>query len=110
MMEWLAGHMLGDFLLQNKWLGEKKLETQWGLFLHVVIVTVCVCLFTGWLDFRGILVFLSHGIIDGSRIGKRWPEIFKQGKPYSDEPPAMWLGLVMDQALHIVCYTVISAI
>jgi len=107
-MDFLAGHLLGDFLLQNRWLAERKQESVCGMALHAAIVTACIMLFTGWFDVRSVMVFGSHFLIDWFRLGKRWPEWVRQGKPYSDTPPAAWLGLIMDQAMHIISYWLIA--
>jgi hypothetical protein len=107
-MNVLAGHALGDFLLQNRWLARKKQETWWGLFLHGAIVTVSIALFTGWLDLRLLLVMTSYLAIDGFGLGKKvWPDLIDQGAPYNSEPAPMWLRLIMDQAFHIVTYAVV---
>ena len=105
-MNILAGHMLGDWLLQNRWLAVAKAKL-WGLLLHCAIVTVSVAVFTGWWDFRAVLVFVSHFAID--RSGKDWwPRLLRQGTPDGDTP--MWLGLVVDQALHIVTLALIASV
>ena len=108
-MNILAGHMLGDFLLQNRWLAREKMQAWWGMLLHCVIVTLAVCLFTGWWDYRALCVLTSHFIIDFFGIGKDvWPALIDQGDPDSSDPAPTWLRLVMDQAFHIISYAAIA--
>lgn len=72
-MDYLIGHLVGDFLLQNDWQAMHKKEDSFrGLvscLVHCILYTLAVCLFTGWwrLDLIG-LVFLSHFPIDKTYI------------------------------------------
>ena len=110
-MNALAGHMLGDWLLQNRWLARMKRAHWWGMVLHCAIVTVAVAAFTGWWDIRGALVFVSHFLVDWLGLGKDWwPRLLDQGNPDNSEPAPAWLGLMMDQALHIVSLALIARI
>ena len=52
--------------------------------------------FAGWWDWRGLVSIAAHLLIDGTRIGTRWPGIMRQS---SD-----WLGIIDDQAFHVVSF------
>ena len=107
----IAGHLLGDFLLQNRWLARKNRESVWGTLLHCLIVTLSICTFTGWWDYRGLLVFASHFAIDYFGLGKNiWPKLLNQGNPDDNEPAPAWLRLVDDQSLHIISLALINKI
>jgi hypothetical protein len=107
-MNALAGHMLGDWLLQNRWLAAYKRTSALVLGLHVLIVTLCVAAFTGWWDYRFAVHFTLHLAIDGIGLGKNWPDWFGQGDPDSNAPAPMWLRLMADQALHVISLALIG--
>ena len=107
-MNELAGHVLGDWLLQNRHLARAKRHPL-GLFLHSAIYALSVALFTRWSLNRILLVFNSHVLIDGLSLGKTiWPNLLDQGDPDSNAPAPNWLRLMMDQALHIVALALIG--
>jgi len=107
-MNALAGHMLGDWLLQNRWIAANK-RTSWvALHLHVAIVTMSVVQFAGWWDYRGVLHYGAHLAIDGLALGKNWPDWFGMGDPDSRDPAPMWLRLMCDQAMHVISLALIG--
>lgn len=68
-MDYLIGHLIGDYLLQNDWQAmHKKLNSLKGwtsCLIHCWLYTIAVCLCTGWCSpFLIGLVFLSHFPID----------------------------------------------
>ena len=106
----IAGHLLGDILLQNRWLARAKRDRWWGMMLHCLIVTVSTCLLANWWDIRAVAVFLAHMAIDRWGIGKTiWPELLDQGNPNDNEPAPLWLRLLDDQSLHIVSLALIDS-
>lgn len=108
-MDYIAGHLLGDILLQNKWLARIKMQKWWGMTLHCAISAGCVVWFCGWWDWRGVAALVSHWLIDTFALGKKWwPDLIKQGNPKTGESAPEWLRLFDDQAMHILCYFVIS--
>lgn len=69
----LFGHLVGDFLLQNKWMAISKGNSTYRCMIHCVIYMATVCLFT-W-DFRctwALLVFASHFPIDRWSLADKW--------------------------------------
>ena len=110
-MNYLMGHLLGDILLQNKWLARKKIETYYGIILHSGIVSCSIWLFTKWNFSQILLVFVTHFLIDKFSIGKKiYPDLIGQGNPYTNEKAPEWLRLLDDQILHLLCYWLISLI
>lgn len=73
----LLGHLVGDYLLQNKVMALKKSEKGWrGIawcILHSVIYTVSVCLFLWTVNpLVALVVFISHWPIDRWSLASRW--------------------------------------
>ena len=106
--DWLlAGHLVGDWVLQNDWMAVGKKR---GLFtvaggVHFALYTVAVvgalwlsepqtaglrCYLVG-----GAFVFLSHWLIDAASLAEHWRRIYRQ----SDLD---WVRVVVDQTLHIL--------
>jgi len=72
-MDYLIGHLIGDFLLQNDWqaMNKKsfKLKGWIACLVHCILYTVAVVACTGWWRWDLIgLVFLSHFPIDKTYI------------------------------------------
>ena len=70
-MNFLIGHLIGDYLLQTHAMGMKKknkgLEGFMMCFLHCLLYALAVEATTGW-NIRFLpLVFLSHWIVDRYR-------------------------------------------
>ena len=71
------GHLVGDYLLQNKQMAWMKGERNWAGFwwctLHCLIYTFSVCLFLWTINPLIIaLVFLSHWPIDRYSLAHHW--------------------------------------
>ena len=83
----IAGHLLGDFLLQTDLMARKKRAV--GVFaIHVLTVTAVTYLLCGvWLSWQiAVGVFATHLVIDGIKTlsGKNGPTVF-----------------LLDQVLHL---------
>ena len=73
MFSLLLGHLVGDFLLQNKWMSEKKTQSSFRCVVHCTVYTVAVCVvcpLPGWQ--WPLLVFLSHYFIDRYSLAEKW--------------------------------------
>jgi hypothetical protein len=77
MFELLLGHLVGDYLLQNKWMALTKskntLEGWLAALVHCLIYTFAVCLFMWnfsliWI----VVVFNSHFWIDKFALGEKY--------------------------------------
>lgn len=95
------GHFLGDWLLQGRWVGRGKRKILYTVFapkfwLHIFIVTLSLGIFTGWWDWRLLLVAASHAAIDYTK--------------YRINFPTRDLVEILDQALHFLSYFLIARI
>jgi hypothetical protein len=105
---WLVlGHLLGDWVLQNDWMarGKKRQLLGGAGLVHAAGYTLTIlgaCWLSGcrgrqsvfYLGF-GSLIFLSHWLIDGTRLVERWMRLYRQ----TDAPV---VRLMVDQTLHVL--------
>ena len=100
MLAWLfAGHLFGDFLLQNKWMSENKEKKILPLLIHSAVYTAAVWLFSlrcgglGWISV--LLIIVTHVILDNRKFVKWWC------KNITRSSPSAILAIMTDQAWHI---------
>jgi hypothetical protein len=71
----VLGHLIGDFLLQNKWMAMNKSASHFKCFIHCVLYTLAVTA-TTWPTIHGWLwssfIFLSHYPIDRWSLADKW--------------------------------------
>jgi hypothetical protein len=80
MFEMLLGHLVGDYLLQNKWMALSKskntLEGWVAAFIHCSIYTFSVCLLMWNFDWYWMLiVFHSHFWIDKFSLAEKYKKL-----------------------------------
>ena len=102
---WLImGHLVGDFLFQNRWMAERKRYDLLALALHSLIYTVAVGLFSlgfGGLSISQVLVlFLSHFFLDKRFFVEWWT------KNITDSSET-WISIVVDQTFHLLVLVLI---
>lgn len=95
----LIGHLLGDYLLQNRWMAEKKSKEWIPLLVHTTVYTLVVFIMSllgGGLSWRGVaLVFITHLILDRRFLTEFWIN----NVTFNNSP---WLIIMVDQSWHIV--------
>ncbi len=71
----ILGHMVGDYLLQNKWMAMNKSASHFKCAVHCLLYTLAVVCFT-WPEIHGLLwtsiVFVSHYPIDRWGLADKW--------------------------------------
>lgn len=97
---WLIiGHLIGDYLLQNQWMAEKKSDEWVPLFIHSTVYTLTVYLMSligGGLSWRGIiLIYITHLILDRRFLTDFWIK-------YITFSNSTWLATMVDQSWHII--------
>jgi hypothetical protein len=71
----LIGHLVGDYLFQNKWTAMNKSASHFKCFVHSIVYTLTLCIITlpvirsWWWPF---IVFLSHFPIDRWGLADKW--------------------------------------
>jgi hypothetical protein len=113
---WLViGHLVGDWVAQNDWMAKGKRRSLMNLpgLAHFAVYTASV-LGAGWLSGLqgrplawyvplGAAVFLSHWLIDGTRLVNLWMRVARQ----SDLDTVQ---LMVDQTLHLLGLAVVAAL
>ena len=100
MLAWLlAGHLIGDFLLQNRWMSENKEKKALPLLLHSAVYSAAVfalSLAAGGLSIAGVLlIFITHVILDRRRFVRWWCKNITKSYPQTT------LLVMTDQAWHV---------
>ncbi len=78
----LFGHLIGDYLLQSKWMAlTKSLKGRSGVFAcstHVAVYTAAVCLLVGSASpLFALAVFAPHWIIDRWSLATLWLKLIR---------------------------------
>ena len=68
----ILGHLIGDFVLQNKWMAYRKGTNYFPCLVHCLIYTLSVCLLTSFNPAWATIVFISHFPIDKWSIADKW--------------------------------------
>src|SRR6266404_5607070 len=80
----LFGHLFGDFIFQNKWMAVNKSASHFKCFIHCLIYTFFMCLFTQkWTLAWITLIFVSHFVIDRWSLADKWLLLIK-GRALND--------------------------
>jgi hypothetical protein len=74
----IFGHLVGDYVLQNKWMAMNKSASTLRCAVHCAIYTASVVAFTlpvihGW--WWALLIFVSHFPIDRWSLADKWLEL-----------------------------------
>jgi hypothetical protein len=102
----LVGHLVGDFILQTRWMAEKKSQEFLALFVHSAVYTITVALLallvhrangTDGLSWLAIgLIFLSHLALDQRNFINFW------ARKINGNTNIEWLKITLDQSWHIL--------
>jgi hypothetical protein len=105
LFDWLlVGHLVGDYILQTRWMAEKKVKQILPLIIHSMVYTTTIALFAllaKGLSWWGIcLIFISHVILDQRAFIDYWA-VKVNGNANID-----WLKITLDQSWHILILAV----
>lgn len=99
-MNWLMGHLIGDYLLQNDWMALNKKKASWPCFVHVLLYTLTIWLATRWHWQAIAIVFVTHFAQDRTDFVAWFMRIKGQAK-FAQPPMAPWSIIVVDNVLHL---------
>ena len=68
----LLGHLIGDYILQNNWMAQRKGAHYFPCIVHCVLYTLAVCALTNWNLWWALVVFASHFPIDKWALANKW--------------------------------------
>ena len=112
---WLiVSHMLGDYVLQNHWMGVTKTQKWLPAVVHAILYTAPFAVFFG-LCWALVPIGVTHLCIDRYSLVKRyWVDFWGIGKTgwlpskcgveMEDAPPfiGIWLAFIADNTIHLV--------
>lgn len=110
----VMGHLVGDFIVQPKWMAMGKADKGWRgaltCTLHVLMYTLCIAVFTGLWDAQILLaIAVPHWIIDRhslaalhlGTIGGRTPKNVDTNDPFDPAFTAI-MYTVVDLTMHLL--------
>lgn len=100
-MDWLVGHLIGDYLLQNDWMALNKKKATFPCAVHCLIWSLSVMVCAWWPWWTLPILFATHFAQDRTNI-VIWLMNHKGQKQFSQPPMAPWSIIVTDNVMHIV--------
>lgn len=104
----IVGHLVGDYLLQNDMLSDRKKKCSATCLLHCALWAAAVLIFSGWIALpqpkfyivSSILV-ITHFVQDRWNLISKWMELIGQTK-FRTGQCSPWSVIVVDNVWHIV--------
>lgn len=100
-MNWLIGHLVGDYLLQNDWMALNKKKRHLPCVVHCLLYSLAIWAFTGWPLWAVGLVYVTHFVQDRTTIVNRWMSAIGQ-QQFASGPCSPWSIIVVDNVWHLV--------
>jgi hypothetical protein len=103
----IIGHMIGDYLLQNDWMAERKLRSSWVCALHAGLWTLAVCV-CGSIESAAAWAWLlgSHWAIDRFQLAGKSMDYL--GKRNFKSQMAPWSIIIVDNTWHLATILVVA--
>ena len=107
----LAGHLIGDFVIQTDTQAARKMDTWTANQMHMLTYHLTMAAFVlpvwhnRWTALALCVSWITHSVID-----RRWPTRMILEKTGSKEFARGWGMFPADQALHIAILAVISTV
>ncbi len=106
----LVGHLIGDFLLQTRWMATRKADRWFPLVAHAALYTAVVVLFAGLYGgihlWAGALIFGSHVVLDQRAFVRWWSQRIQGVAPESRDA---WVTIMADQTFHMMVLIIVAA-
>lgn len=78
-MEQLLAHLLGDYVLQNHWMANRKTTSSMAALVHVLLYGLpFLLLTTAW--WQWVVIVGTHYVIDRYRLAAYWVDFWGTGK------------------------------
>lgn len=101
-MDWLVGHLVGDYLVQNDWMALNKKKSDLHCLVHVLSYTLCVWACTLWPWWTLPLVAIPHYLIDRTQFVMWFMRVTGKEK-FAQPPMSPWSLIAVDNTFHAVC-------
>lgn len=107
-------HFLGDYILQNDWMAQKKTENTgegyYACHIHCILYTIPFVLVLGISPWQSAIIFTTHFLIDKYRLAQYWIKFinwnwkstnfgFDNSKP---QYMSVWLLIIVDNFFHVL--------
>jgi|SRR6056297_2062588 len=107
-MHWIFAHLIGDYILQNDWMGMNKKQKTLPCLVHVFLYCLPF-LFTPLAYWKIILIGIEHFIQDRTNIVVKFMQL-KGSKEFTKPPMAPWSVIITDNILHILFIALLANI
>lgn len=111
----ILAHLVGDYVIQNHWMGVRKTQEWLPAIVHAVLYTAAFAMFFG-LCWALAIIGVTHLVIDRYSLVKRyWVDFWgigkmgwimpKLGAGHVDDAPAfigVWLAFIADNVVHLL--------
>lgn len=105
----LVGHLIGDFVLQTRWMAAHKASRWLPLVVHAVLYTAVVVgaaeVFGGIHAWAIALIFLTHVALDQRRFVRWWSSHIQGVTAGSADA---WVTVMADQAFHVMVLFIVA--
>lgn len=106
----LVGHLIGDFLLQTRWMATQKADRWIPLVTHAAVYTAVVvsfaALYGGIHLWAWALIFVSHVALDQRTFVRWWAQRIQGILPESRDA---WVAVMADQTFHVIVLILVAA-
>ena len=100
-VNWLIGHLVGDYLLQNDWQALNKKQSSYHCAVHVSFYIMAVFVFTQWPWWALLITAVCHFVQDRTGVIRWYMRIMGQEK-FATGPCSPWSIIVVDNVFHLV--------
>lgn len=100
-MNYLIGHLVGDYLIQNDWMAQNKKTRTIPCLVHVALYSLSIWGFTRWPWWAIAITFGCHFTQDRTNIVRGYMTFIRQPK-FMQAPLAPWSFIVVDNVFHLL--------
>lgn len=99
-MNWIFAHLIGDYIIQNDWMANRKKESSTICLIHVLTYMIPF-LFCGLSSWQFYLIAVQHFAQDRTHFIRRFFDATGK-RSFARSPMAPWSLIVVDNIFHIL--------
>jgi hypothetical protein len=99
----VVAHMIGDYLLQNKWMATRKRAFLLPCLVHVALYALAVAVICRWFDWRLLVVAGTHFLMDRYGLAAKWRQWF------SGDQELPWI-ITADNSVHLLVLWLLAGV